>query len=253
MSTPKLIFHEAWANYLKDPMFAENPELGYRLVIAICDYAYHGELPTDPNIKLAMGTIIHDINLDKASYEQVSKVRSQAAMRRAAKQAKAANVQTETNEAKVTDDANVAEVVEAHPKAEEECLPEDKGEATEETEKPAKKRSKKEVAQKTEEDIQFDSALKDQYPRISRMKDTLTLMQYNTLVEKFGQNIVYTCMGNLENYAKINNYVSSYHTLSNWCKLEIERNGNRQNTSRQSTGTGSIFDKLAADYASGNN
>lgn len=78
------------------------------------------------------------------------------------------------------------------------------------------------------EEQAFAEYMKANYPRVNRMKKPLTLEQYNNLVSKYGTDTVVKCMANLENYSKINNYVSASMTLNNWCSMEKERETKKQ-------------------------
>lgn len=97
-------------------------------------------------------------------------------------------------------------------------------------EKTKKTKPKKEKPELTEQEVDFNSRLKERFPRIARMDKPLTLDGFNELSAKYGSDLVVYVMENLNNYKKITNYVDAKHTLSNWCKSEFERYGfNRQN------------------------
>lgn len=56
----------------------------------------------------------------------------------------------------------------------------------------------------------------EHFPRIMKMKKPLQYAEYKKLVEKHGKDAVDKMILHLENYARIDRYVSAYLTINNW-------------------------------------
>lgn len=75
---PKLLFRKGWSDFIREE-FGDAPDIGYKVYNAIIDYFYDGVLPNDRLIKVAIGSIIKDIDEDKEAYaERVEKNRENA-------------------------------------------------------------------------------------------------------------------------------------------------------------------------------
>ena len=62
----------------------------------------------------------------------------------------------------------------------------------------------------------FYNIMLNEYPNICMMEETLTFEEYVKLVERFTRPEVRDMMDQLNNYKKIDNYVSAYKKLNTW-------------------------------------
>ena len=70
---------------------------------------------------------------------------------------------------------------------------------------------------KSEKEQRFDDGMKNAYPRVMHMKQPLTYDQYNKLLEKgYTPDVIRETLEAMENYKKLDTYVSSYLTLNKW-------------------------------------
>lgn len=74
----------------------------------------------------------------------------------------------------------------------------------------------------TDEERFFIEKMKERYPRVMKMQEPLTLEQAKKAKGKYDE-LVYTILDEMENWAKLYSKVSAYKTLLNWCKKETER------------------------------
>ena len=73
----------------------------------------------------------------------------------------------------------------------------------------------------TEEEIKFYEGMADKYPNVMKLKEPLTLEQWNKLKAEFGKGVIIAKLEAMENYRPLlqkNN--SANKTIRNWIRRE---------------------------------
>lgn len=77
---------------------------------------------------------------------------------------------------------------------------------------------------RTEEELSYEKKMKEQFPRIMRMEQPLTLEQAKNLKKRYDSDLLMKIMQDMENWKPlIKKNVSAYKTIINWCDRENER------------------------------
>ena len=77
---------------------------------------------------------------------------------------------------------------------------------------------------RTEEELTYEKKMKEQFPRIMRMEQPLTLEQAKNLKKRYDSDLLMKIMQDMENWKPlIKKNVSAYKTIINWCDRENER------------------------------
>ena len=70
----------------------------------------------------------------------------------------------------------------------------------------------------------FYNIMRNEYPNICMMEETLTFEEYVKLVERFTRPEVRDMMDQLDNFKHINKYISAYKALYNWLLRDERKN-----------------------------
>lgn len=220
--TPHLLFKKTWVDFLKEE-FSNDPEMTMQVFFAICDYAYGGVIPEDMAIRLAIGTIRKEIDLDRQAYEELSDKRRKVRLDAVSRKKNDVTIvdfvdESTTNGTNQTNATNGTNIIYNNIS---------NSSLHSELQNKKKNKTKKEVEQivLTDDEIQFNERMKEEYPRVMAMKKPMSLTEYDKLVSKFGEHLVEIKLSSLNNYTDIKKYVSAYDTINNWCKMAIDRNG----------------------------
>lgn len=225
---PHLLFKKTWVDFLKEE-FSNDPEMTMQIFFAICDYAYEGIVPENSSLRLAIGTIRREIDNDKQAYNELSEKRRNVRLGAIEKKKNEAtivdfveeNTTNTTNSTKETTATNVDNIIYNN------ISNSTSSKDDSELQKNKRKNTKKEIVELTPEEEQFNVYMNEHFARVQKMDKPIKYKEYCKLVEKYGEDLVLSKLSSMNNHKELlKKYVSAYDTLSNWCKLEIDRNGN---------------------------
>lgn len=80
---------------------------------------------------------------------------------------------------------------------------------------------------------ELQKAIKEFLPNVSKIQTQITSEQCEKIIQQFGRNLVWDKLKAMENKKDIQKkYTSVYLTLTNWCKMQVDKDGVSNNASK---------------------